>query len=141
MVSDEREPMSWEEIHEQPLPRYALEESLVGRLWLLDVNEPLYPQSEPESELQALMEAEPHAEPRVPQGLQLDAVDGLSDRIDRIVETSLSEEERAVVEVTVFAGHSVRKASEILGWPKSTIHRLKLSALRVIERELRDVEE
>ena len=122
---------SWEEIHGKPLPRYSLEEPIVGRTWLLESGG-IWERQQPKSDIQALMEAGPNE----PELLQEPQSNALADRLDRIVSYVLTEEERAVIEVTVYAGHSIRKASEILGWPKSTIGRLKKSAIQVIEREL-----
>lgn len=122
---------TWEDVADQPLPRYAMEESVVGRLWLLESGH-LWEANKPESELQALMEAKPGDDPVEPRNWK----GSIYSEVEQIVDTMLTDEERDVIQVTVFAGHSVRKASEILGWPKSTVHRLKQSALRIIEREL-----
>jgi DNA-directed RNA polymerase specialized sigma24 family protein len=89
----------------------------------------------PETELQALMEAEPHQEPALSKDIMGAAVDDLLQGLDL---SALSEEELAALEVTVFAGHSVRNAAKILGWHKSTVHRLKQSALRVIRQQLEE---
>ena len=123
----------WREVYEKPLPRYALEEPIVGRMWLLETGG-IWERQQPKSDIQALMEAGPNE----PELLQEPQSTDLADRVDRIVASVLTDEERAVIEVTVFAGHSIRKASEILGWPRSTVGRLKKSALQIIERELRD---
>ena len=122
---------SWEEIHNKPLPRYSLEEPIVGRIWLLETGG-IWERQQPKSDIQALMEAGPNE----PELLSEPQSTDVADRLDRIVASALTDDERAVIEVTVFAGHSIRKASEILGWPKSTVGRLKKSALRIIEREL-----
>lgn len=120
-MSDE----TWQEIVDKPLPRAALEVPV--QPWLLELNPAM-----PETELQALMETEPNGVPATSK----EELRSTVERIEQIVENDLSDEERAVIEVTVYAGHSIRKAASILGWPKSTVHRLKESAIRIIEREL-----
>lgn len=122
-MSDE----TWEELVDKPFPRTPLETPVPN--WLLENDHRL-----PETELQALMETEPNG---VPQTSKQQLAESIQ-RVEQIVENDLSEEERAVIEVTVFAGHSIRKAAEILGWPRSTVQRLKVSAIRIIEREMRD---
>ena len=115
----------WEDIVDKPFPRFPMEEPVVGREWLLEHNRP------PENELQALMEAEPNHEPITPstQPVDRDAAARMGALLD-----ALTPEELAVIETTVIAGHSIRKAAEILGWHKSTVHRLKQSALLVMQR-------
>ena len=118
---------SWEDIVDKPLPRAALE--VPTPPWLLELGPAM-----PETEIQALMETAPNEVPAVSKEQLRSTVD----RIEYIVEHVLSDEERAVIEVTVYAGHSIRKAATILGWPKLTVHRLKESAVKIIDRELRN---
>ena len=111
----------WEEITEAPFPRHDLEIPVVGRTWLLEETR------RPQSELQALMETEPNHPPDwsdpTPEG----------ERVAWLMLNELNEDERAVLEVTVIAGHSIRKAADILGLPKSSVHRIKVSALARIK--------
>ena len=125
----------WEEWVDQPLPRYGKEIPIVGRNWLLEVDDT----ATPETDYQALMEAEPYAEPRVSQDhldrsnnrYNLDDPDLLAAQL-----ADLSEEEQAVIDCMIIAGHSVRKTAEILGWPKSTVHRIKTSALERLRHRM-----
>ena len=114
----------WEDIINEPDRRFDKESPVAGRDWLLERPS----EYKPENEYQALMEAPPNAPPEQPETEH--------DRLAWIVENELSYEEKAVIEVIVFAGHSVRGAAEILGWPKSTVHRIHQSALSRIERLL-----
>jgi RNA polymerase sigma factor (sigma-70 family) len=118
---------SWEELADKPLPRYDNE--IPAATWLLEqfADRPV-----PETELQAIMETRP-GEP-VPTSKQ--ETRNTNERLADIVENDLSEDERSVIEVTVFAGHSIRNAAKILGLPKTTVHRLKISALARIEKLL-----
>lgn len=114
------------------MPRFAKEIPVAGRDWLLE-----HP-SVPETELQALMEAEPNQTLALSKDVMGAAEDAVVASLDL---SALSEEELAVVEVTVFAGHSVRNAARILGWHKSTVHRLKQSALAVLRQRMENDEE
>lgn len=127
----EPEDETWEDVVERPMPRYVMEEPVVGRTWLLEAETP-WDSNRPDTDLQALMEAAPNE----PLRESREAQSRRAESLDWIIREVLTEDERAVIEVTVFAGHSIRKASEILGWPRSTVHRLKKSALQIIEREL-----
>lgn len=117
-----REP--WEEVLDEKLPRNDKEIPIVGRDWMLETDQP----NNPQSEMQALMEASPGHEPVWEEPAETG--------IELLLDTVLSEEEKSVIEATIFAGHSIRKASEILGMPKSTVHRLQQSALEKLRKEL-----
>lgn len=129
----------WEEWVDQPLPRNVNEIPIVGRYWLLENPDG----NRPESELQALMETEPYGTPK----LLVNHDDGLTDRDDPGHSDSetdllgghwdaLSEQEQAVLDCMIVAGHSVRKTAEILGMPKSTVHRIKDSALNILRKRM-----
>ena len=104
------------------LPAYAME--IPSQPWKLERP------STPTNDMQALMEAAPGEEPNWPHG------NPALEILERIVDEHLTEEERAVIEVIVYAGHSIRTAADILPWPKSTVHRLYQSALLIIRREM-----
>jgi len=123
---------TWEELVAQPDKRFVYEIPLVGRYWLLENAEP----PQPETDLQALMEAAPHEPPRTSKEAQT----SLNDLVADIVAKELSPEERSVIEITVYAGHSIRTAAKMLGWPKSTVHRLRSSALERIKHIIETTE-
>jgi len=120
---------TWQDIVEKPLPR-TLEEPVAGRTWILEN----HLDNQPETPFQALMEAAPHQESRISK----QEVMSVETILSRIVDQHLTEEEKAVIETTLYAGHSIRTAAEILGIPKSVVHRLKNSAMQIIEREMRN---
>lgn len=70
----------------------------------------------PETDIQALMEAEPNQEPKTSKEHLLQEMDWILEAIEQLDET-----EQAVAECTLIAGHSVRTAAEILGMRKSTV--------------------
>lgn len=116
----------WEELANRPLPRYDKE--IPSSDWVLEKNSPA---ATPDTDIQAVMETLPYD--TVPDSKETPTLEG---RVMNIVETELSAEERDVIEATIFAGHSVRKSAEILGLPKSTVHRLQKSALDRIRKLL-----
>lgn len=117
---------SWEELVDKPMPRFDLEIPVAGRTWMLEHDE------QPETFLQALMETPPGGTQRESKEEQRHHIH----HIYYVVENELSDEERAVLECTVIAGHSIRDAAKLLGWPKSTVHRIKQSALERMKRIL-----
>lgn len=123
---------TWEEVVERPLPRVTMEEPIVGRTWILENRNV----RQPETEIQALMETAPFQEPAVSKEELQNGMSALMDMMMSI----LTEEEKAVIETTVIAGHSIRNAAEILGMPKSVVHRLKQSALRTIREQVAEYE-
>lgn len=123
----------WEDVYNEPLPR-TIEDPITGKDWLLEDPYNRVEPWQPDTELQAMMETEPGGH----QQTSKEELANTSSWYDDILNAmdALTEEERAVIEVTVIAGHSIRKAAEILGMPKSTVYRIKKSALNIIKREI-----
>jgi DNA-directed RNA polymerase specialized sigma24 family protein len=119
---------TWEELVAKADPRFVNEIPHSWRPWVFEQNQ----RAIPETELQALMETAPGEIPAETHEQQTT----LSNQIEHIVQHDLSEEEKAVIETTIIAGHSIRMAAKILGWPSSTVHRLKMSALNRIREKM-----
>lgn len=109
---------AWEEVYDQPDPRKVNEVPSPG--WVFTSRQA----GTPETELQALMETAPGHEPHVSTEAKHAQADGLE-----ILLEYLDENERAVIEATIIAGHSIRKAGQLLGLPSTTVHRIQQSAL------------
>ena len=116
---------TWQDVLDEPDKKYANEIPLAGRDWMLDGKDVHQP--EPETDLQALMEAPPHTEPRTSAEHQREVNQLVEDLVDE-----LEPYERAIIEYTVYAGHSIRMCGRMLGIPKSTVHRMKQAALEKI---------
>ena len=116
---------TWQDVLDEPERRYTNEILLAGRNWLLDGNNVQQPL--PETDIQALMEAAPFEEPRISKENQQNINHLVEDLVDE-----LDVYERAIIEYTVYAGHSIRACGRMLGIPKSTVHRMKLAALEKI---------
>lgn len=111
---------AWERELEKPINRRDSREVL-GVPWLLETD----PDYVPDSELQAIMEAAPND----PIRQDKQTIARSQERAAELLETALSDEERAVIEATVMAGHSIRTAAKILGWSPSMVARLKTQGL------------
>lgn len=113
---------TWQDVLNEPERRYTNEIPLAGRDWMLDGKDVVQP--EPETDMQALMEAAPFTEPRTSSEHQREVNWLIEDLVDE-----LTNAEKDIIELTVYAGHSIRFAAKVLGIPKSTVHRMKRSAL------------
>jgi len=102
--------------------------------WLLESGPD--PDHIPETEIEAIMEAAPNE----PIRQDRTTIHRSQERAADLLETELSDEERAVIDATVIAGHSVRTAARILGMSPSMVQRLKTSALTRL-RALMEVED
>lgn len=118
----------WDEIVNEPFPRYEREIPIVGRTWLLEQDKT------PDTELQAIMETAPGE--TIPVSVEEIASNLTTSTIavENIVNNYLSAEEKAVIECCVYAGHSIRTAAAMLGWSKSVVGRLKKSGIETIRR-------
>lgn len=113
---------AWERELQKPINRRDSREVL-NVPWLFEDGSD--PDRIPDTEMEALMEAPPN-EP-IRQNKQ--AIARSQERASTLLETALSDEERAVIEATVLAGHSIRTAAKILNMSPSMVARLKASAL------------
>ena len=123
---------TWQDVYWEPEPSYRHEFPVAGRTWVLENKDKI-----PENETAALMEAAPN-EPIRESWEQIQARhEAVVERIEQIMlDRNFTDEERAVFEICVLAGHSVRIAEELIGIPKSTIHRIKTSILQILKEEL-----
>lgn len=123
----------WEDLADKPMPRFDKEQPMDPTTWYFH-NLMSKTSAMPDTEMEALMQTAPGD--HIPASK--DQLQTVVQEVYDIVENKLTEEEQAVIEVTVIAGHSIRDAAKILGWPKTTVHRLKRSALEIVRRELGD---
>lgn len=120
---------AWERELEKPINRRDSREVL-GVPWLLESD----PDHIPDNEMQAIMEAAPNEPIRTDK----QTISRSQERAATLLETSLSPEERAVIEATVMAGHSIRTAAKILGWSPSMVARLKTQGLDRLRKLMED---
>lgn len=120
---DSRKEHDWEDVLKE---RYTTPQNEILMPWVMEEQNP---DTLPENEYQALMETEPHMEPQIDKAAMAASMETVLD----LLETALPDDEREVIETTVIAGHSIRRAADILGRSKSDVLRLKQSGLRRLE--------
>lgn len=126
-MGDARKEKTWQDVLKE---RYTTPQNEVLQPWVFETQN--NPAVLPETDMQAMQQCGPHVEPASSKQNHRESMD----RVQVLLETVLDDDERAVIEATVIAGHSIRRASDILGWPSSTVHRLKQSALSRLEKFL-----
>ena len=118
---DARAERTWQDVLKE---RYTTPQNEVLQPWVVESTSD--PHSLPDNHYAALLEAPPGVDPRQDKATMAASMERVLD----LLESVLDDDERAVIETTVIAGHSIRKAATILDWPPSTVHRIKQSALR-----------